>query len=203
MQSAILTGVPRVARYMSFSLRADAAQATSIEPVQAISIDDSIVVGIGEPLIAHWRSSISGLRTFPAISGPGVQVPSTQLALWCWLRGDDQGELVKRSISISDSLSSHYVLEQTVDGFKFGDANLGKDLTGYEDGTDFRCVLPIRTGPHHRPSYIRQFRNRRRTCLSACETHRTGEFLTARVRITPIDAFHRGKKGWSGVCGFW
>jgi putative iron-dependent peroxidase len=136
MQSAILTGVPRVARYMSFSLRADAAQATSIEPVQAISIDDSIVVGIGEPLIAHWRSSISGLRTFPAISGPGVQVPSTQLALWCWLRGDDQGELVKRSISISDSLSSHYVLEQTVDGFKFGDANLGKDLTGYEDGTE-------------------------------------------------------------------
>jgi len=95
-----------------------------------------MVVGIGEPLLAHWGAGVDGLRTFPALSGPGVQVPSTQHALWCWLRGNDQGELVNRSIAITDSLRNGLHLEQVVDGFKYGDGELGLDLTGYEDGTE-------------------------------------------------------------------
>jgi len=131
-----MSGVPSVARYLTFSLRADIEPAVSKACVQALDIDDQIVAGIGEPLVGHWGGNIDTLKAFPALSGPDVSVPSTQQALWCWLCGTDQGELVSRSIAISDSLAEAFQLEQIVDGFKHGDAELGKDLTGYEDGTE-------------------------------------------------------------------
>jgi putative iron-dependent peroxidase len=104
--------------------------------VQALNIGEQVVVGIGEPLIALWGGAMDDLRTFPALAGPGVQIPSTQHALWCWLRGDDRGELVNRGNAIADALQNEFRLEQVVDGFKYGGADLGLDLTGYEDGTE-------------------------------------------------------------------
>ncbi len=135
-QPGILPGVPRVARYLSFRLRADATPEESRQSIEALDIDENITVGLGESLLDHWGGEIDGLRTFPALSGPGVQVPSTQQALWCWLHGTDQGELVNRSIAIVDSLDGAFGVEQVVDGFKYGDADMGRDLTGYEDGTE-------------------------------------------------------------------
>ena len=135
-QPAILPGVPRVARYLTFSVRPGVEPTVSKEAVKALDIDERIVVGLGEPLLENWGAAANGLRSFPALSGPGVEVPSTQQALWCWLRGTDQGELAIRSIAIADSLGSGFQLEQIVDGFKYGDAELGLDLTGYEDGTE-------------------------------------------------------------------
>lgn len=135
-QPSILPGVPRVARYLSFSSQPGASAAASLESVRALNIDERMVVGIGEPLIALWGGAVDDLRTFLALSGPGVQVPSTQHALWCWLRGRDQGEVVTRSIAIADSLRNEFRLEQVVDAFKYGEADLGLDLTGYEDGTE-------------------------------------------------------------------
>lgn len=102
----------------------------------ALDIDEQMAVGAGVSLLEHWGAAVDGLRSFPALSGPGVEVPSTQQALWCWLRGTDQGELVNRSVAIVDSLADGFQLEQIVDGFKYGDAELGLDLTGYEDGTE-------------------------------------------------------------------
>jgi putative iron-dependent peroxidase len=104
--------------------------------VEALDIDENITVGLAESLVVQWEGEIDGLRTFPALSGPGVQIPSTQQALWCWLHGTDQGELVSRSIAIVESLDGAFRLAQVVDGFKYGDAELGRDLTGYEDGTE-------------------------------------------------------------------
>ena len=135
-QPSILPGVPGAARYLSFSSHPDASPTASLASVQALNIDEQVAVGIGEPLLALWGRSVDDLRTFPALSGPGVQIPSTQHALWCWLRGDNQGELVIRSNSIVDSLRNEFRLEQLVDAFKYGDADLGLDLTGYEDGTE-------------------------------------------------------------------
>jgi putative iron-dependent peroxidase len=135
-QPYILPGVPRVARYLSFRLREDVAPEVSRRSVEALEIDDTIVVGLGEPMVSHWNGVIEGLRTFPSLSGPGVQVPATQQALWCWLPGNDQGLIVNRSIAIIDALSDGFQIDQIVDGFKYGDADLGLDLTGYEDGTE-------------------------------------------------------------------
>ena len=136
IQPSILPGVPRVARYLSFSCQPGANPAASLASVQALNVDARIVIGIGEPLIALWGGAVNELRAFPTDSGPGVEIPSTQHALWCWLRGDDQGELVIRSNAIADSLQNEFRLEQVVDAFKYGDADLSLDLTGYEDGTE-------------------------------------------------------------------
>ena len=135
-QSSILPGAPRVGRYLCFNLTPDADPADIVSVLQALVMDERLTVGLGEPLVAYLKGSIPGLRTFPALSGPGVQVPSTQHALWCWLRGDDRGDLVKFSIAITDALEPVFELQDTVDGFKHGDEPLGKDLTGYEDGTE-------------------------------------------------------------------
>ena len=135
-QPGILPGVPRVARYLSFSCRPEAAAPAARAAVEALVVDGNTVVGIGEPLVALVGSAIDGLRSFPALSGPGVEVPAMQNALWFWLKGEEQGELVNRTIDISDALGGVFRLEQVVDAFKHGDDELGKDLTGYEDGTE-------------------------------------------------------------------
>ena len=133
MQPGILPGVPRVARYLSFSCRPGVDASATKHALQTLTVDDDMVVGIGEPLAKLWEERVDGLRSFPALSGPGVEVPALQHALWCWLRGDDQGELVNRTIEISDLLLETFRLEQVVDGFKHGNEELGKDLTGYEE----------------------------------------------------------------------
>lgn len=135
-QPSILPGVPRVARYLTFRILPGVEATASQEVVRALHVDERIVLGLGKPLLDHWGVDVDGLRSFPALSGPGVEVPSTQQALWCWLRGDDQGELVHRSNALADTLASGFQLEQVVDGFKYGNAELGLDLTGYEDGTE-------------------------------------------------------------------
>jgi len=135
-QPSILSGIPRVARYLSFSVDPDAMPATSLASVLGLHVDERIVIGIGHPLVSHWGSELDELRTFPALSGPGVQLPSEQHALWIWLRGDDQGELVVRSNELAESLAGAFHLEQVVDAFKYGSAEIGMDLTGYEDGTE-------------------------------------------------------------------
>jgi len=135
-QPAILPGIPDVARYLSFNIRPGASSQATLDAVRSLDIADQIVVGVGEPLVSQWGKSVTGLRTFPALSGPGIQVPSTQHALWCWLLGGDQGAVAHRSIAITDALQDVFSLELSVNAFRHGDGALGLDLTGYEDGTE-------------------------------------------------------------------
>lgn len=74
-----------------------------------------------------------GLRTFPGISGKGCNVPSTQQALWIFFRDDDRGRLFDRTRQITLVLDDAFVLDDAMDTFKYAG---GRDLTGYEDGTE-------------------------------------------------------------------
>ncbi len=136
MQPSILPGAPVAGRYLTFSCQPGADASSAIRAIEAINIDEGIVIGLGAPLVSLIDGKVSGLRPFPAMSGPGLEVPSTQHALWVWLRGDDHGELVNRSIALSDSLAATFRLEQSIGAFKHGNEDLGRDLTGYEDGTE-------------------------------------------------------------------
>jgi len=91
------------------------------------------IVGLGDPLIRTIGAALPGLRPFPVLSGPGCAVPSTQSALWIFLRGEDRGELFDRSESVNDLLGDAFVLEEGTDVFVYAG---GRDLTGYEDGTE-------------------------------------------------------------------
>jgi putative iron-dependent peroxidase len=98
----------------------------------ALAVTRSIA-GLGPQLCALLDRNYAWLRPFPALSGPGVAVPSTQGALFCLLLGDDRGELLHESRALCRSLASSFELVERTDTFVYRD---GRDLTGYVDGTE-------------------------------------------------------------------
>ena len=136
VQQGILAPIPRMARYLSFMANHDADPRAALRALGAVADGDKSVVGLGASLVQALGRAIDGLHTMPAFSGPGLEVPSTPAALWCWLRADepaDRGELVHRGRTIEQLLSGAFVLSDTLDAFRHGS---GRDLTGYEDGTE-------------------------------------------------------------------
>jgi putative iron-dependent peroxidase len=73
------------------------------------------------------------LANFPSYTNAGINIPSTPADLWCWLRGDERGELLLRSQSLIDDLAQAFECVSIIDGFCH---QQGRDLTGYEDGTE-------------------------------------------------------------------
>ena len=132
-QSGIIAAVPRMARYLTFSLIGDSDPMAALEELSALADDDSIVVGLGESLLVSMGVDIPGMRSFPQMAGSAVDVPSTPSSLWCWLRGDDRGELVHLTRAVSQVLGAAFLLDDVIDAFQYG-ASL--DLTGYTDGTE-------------------------------------------------------------------
>jgi porphyrinogen peroxidase len=133
IQAGILAPIPRHARYLSFQQTSGADPTTALRWLAAHADGEQIVVGLGQSLVQFLGRPVEGLRTLPAVSGAGLEVPSTPVALWCWLRGDERGVLLHRARSIEHSLASAFVPSQTLDAFRHDG---GRDLTGYEDGTE-------------------------------------------------------------------
>lgn len=133
IQSGILADVPKLARYLIFSLKAESNPADSLKSLIKNDFSATAVIGLGDSLIKVLGKRIDGLKVFPVYSGSGFDVPSTPAALWIWLRGDDRGELLHQSLEIQQSLSRHFNLLNVIDAFQYKDS---RDLTGYIDGTE-------------------------------------------------------------------
>lgn len=132
-QPGILADVPSQARHLFFTLESADALPDALTQLARLADGETIVVGFGASLLQALGRHLDGLRAFPALSGAGVDVPSTQHALWCWLRGEDRGELLHRSRELIAALASALRLVQSTDAFRYRE---GRDLTGYEDGTE-------------------------------------------------------------------
>lgn len=140
-QTGILESVPAQGRTLFFALRTHATPAALVESLRclrALADGQAVVVGLGASLVQALGARVPGLREMPDFSGHGVQVPSTPVALWCWLRGADRGELMLRSLALEQALAPVLQLDQVLDTFRHGDplAAHGRDLTGFEDGTE-------------------------------------------------------------------
>ena len=129
----LATPVPPQARHMFFALESAAALPAALDNLLGLVDGKSAVVGFGESLVKALDGNIEGLRVFPALTGVGVDNPSTQHALWCWLHGVDRGELLNRSNALEAALAPALRLVQMTEGFRHRE---GHDLTGYEDGTE-------------------------------------------------------------------
>ena len=132
IQPGILAPVPSVARYLTFEL-AGAGVVDALVRLATATDGASEVVGIGRSLVLALGRDVGSLRDFPSRAGAGYEVPATGGALWCWLRGEDRGDLVLRTHEIVALLAPAFRLAEAVDGFRHGE---GRDLTGYEDGTE-------------------------------------------------------------------
>lgn len=142
-QPGILEGVPRVARYVLFTLAGEQQPAHAIgealERVSPLVNGRDVVVGIGPSLVKALGGDVPGLHEFPASFSGRVKVPSTPGQLWCWVRGDDLGELLHVTRKLQKALAPAFTLRHVVDAFRHrhsDDTGLGRDLTGFEDGTE-------------------------------------------------------------------
>jgi putative iron-dependent peroxidase len=133
IQPGILAPVPRLARYLEFSLNPDSQPRPALLALSDMVDGEQVVIGMGQSVVLALGSNIDGLHTFPHYVGKGIEVPSTPKALWCWARGEDRGELVHRARSIEQALARVFRLETVIDTFQYGPS---LDLTGYEDGTE-------------------------------------------------------------------
>jgi putative iron-dependent peroxidase len=132
-QFGILAPVPNHSRNLEFGAVPGGDLISVLRDFASRTISQSIVIGLGPGLIKGLGCSIEELRPFPALSGPGCEVPSTQADLWCWVRGDDRGAIVHQARSVTHGLRQAFSPVRVVDGFKY---DRGLDLTGYEDGTE-------------------------------------------------------------------
>ena len=132
-QAGILAPAPRLGRYLNFSLRAGVEPRQELIDLVEIADGDNVVVGFGQPTVLALGKTIANLRPFPTHFGAGLVLPSTSSALWCWLRGHDRGDLLHASNKIVEAVASAFSLDGVIDAFNHGG---GKDLTGYEDGTE-------------------------------------------------------------------
>lgn len=138
-QPGILAPVSRVGRYLFFTLTPE-PRPLADALLRFVPLVDgvAVVAGLGLACVAAVGAVVPGLREFPDLAGAKVAIPSTPTALWCWLRGEDMGDLVHRTRQIEQVLAPALRLEGVVDGFRYGQGpnGHGRDLTGYEDGTE-------------------------------------------------------------------
>ncbi len=139
-QSGILAALPRVARHLFFSVHNAAALPQALAQLARQQDDGTLVVGVGPSLLRALGTdaAVAGLREFPALRAGTVPIPSTPVALWCWLRGEDTGVALRLGQALERSLAPAFTLQSVVDCFRHGKGpnGHGLDLTGYEDGTE-------------------------------------------------------------------
>lgn len=132
-QAGILADVPKLSRYLEFSLKPDSDPASVLRDLASRDLGADLVIGLGAGLVSGLSAAVGGLRPFPVMTGPGVEIPSTQADVWCWIRGTDRGEITHLGRSVTAQLSSAFQRSRLVDGFKY---DISRDLSGYEDGTE-------------------------------------------------------------------
>lgn len=134
VQSGILAAtLPSVARYVFFDISNPKKVRQVLDELISMVNDNETVIGFGLALTQELGIKTEHLQTFPALTNQGINIPSTQHSLWLWLRGEDRGELLHRTIKFTQVLSAAFDVANITDAFRYQD---GHDLSGYEDGTE-------------------------------------------------------------------
>jgi porphyrinogen peroxidase len=133
-QPAILAPLPAHARFLYFAFaHGEGDWTAALQDLLQVADGERMVIGIGHSLALALDHPIHGLSPFPALSAPGIDIPSTQYPLWIWLRGEDRGDLALLSQDIEEMIGYDFRLAEVLEGFNYRD---GRDLSGYIDGTE-------------------------------------------------------------------
>ena len=132
-QPGILEPIPAQGRYLSCQLRVGAEPRTVLRRLGSQADGLSTVVALGASLVRELGAEIPGLKTFSGIEGALIKLPATPTDLLVWLRGTDRGHLLIRSRHIETLLAPAFDVTDITDAFNHDN---GRDLTGYEDGTE-------------------------------------------------------------------
>jgi putative iron-dependent peroxidase len=132
-QPGILQPIPAHGRYLSGQLRVGIDPRVVLQRLASQADGQSTVVGIGASLVRELGTQVPGLKTFRGIDGARIKLPATPTDLLLWLRGSDRGQLLIRSRHLETLLAPAFDVTEITDAFNHDN---GKDLTGYEDGTE-------------------------------------------------------------------
>lgn len=132
-QPGILAPQPPLARAVFLRVVEEGDPKPGLSRLADVAIGDDLVVGVGPGLAATLGRPIEGLDEIPVLVGAGATSPSTPMALWLWLRGDDRGVLVHRQRELLALLGYAFVVDSVVDCFMH---RQNRDLSGHEDGTE-------------------------------------------------------------------
>lgn len=132
-QSGILSPDANHGRFLTFSLARTERLPITLSALQQWVDPQTTVIGIGSSLAAALQREIPGLRPYSPPTRCAIDIPATPSALWCWLRGEDRGELLHRSRQMVSLLNDCFSLERVVDAFQYDEH---RDLSGYIDGTE-------------------------------------------------------------------
>ncbi len=116
-QPGILQPLPRQAVYLTCNLGQGSSLQQVIEILQTLDTDN-MVVAIGQSLLDHFNQSVPTMRAMPAFASQHIG-EATDTDLWCWIRGDDRGELLHRSRHIIHHLGPLFDLVDTTDAFQY------------------------------------------------------------------------------------
>ncbi|HEN8710828.1 MULTISPECIES: Dyp-type peroxidase [Pseudomonas] len=131
-QGLLATPVPAQARHLFFTLQSPEALPAALDALLPHVDGEHLIMGVGAPLAKALGREVPGLRAFPQLDA-AVENPSTQHALWLWLRGNERGDLLLQAQALEQALAPALRLADSIDGFLHRG---GHDLTGYEDGTE-------------------------------------------------------------------
>ena len=132
-QPSILAGQQACGQSLSFRLGLEKDPRPAMQRLAENFDPSSAIIGIGAPLAAALGASIPGLRAFPALTGPGFSVPSTQQALWIFLKAPDRSGLFDAAAALEWLIDDAFELTDATETFTYAG---GRDLTGYVDGTN-------------------------------------------------------------------
>lgn len=131
-QPGIIAPLPAASRYLTFRLAHGVSRDALREVIGRFILDERCVVGLGRDLF-EASALPPGLLSLPHYEGGLEPVPSTPAALWIWLRGADRGSLYLEGEVLTAQLAGLCALDDALDGFVHRG---GRDLSGYEDGTE-------------------------------------------------------------------
>ena len=155
-------------RYLSFSAGRRASLRAALRALRELADGQRLVVGLGESLVRALGRDVPGLHSFAGAVGPGLELPATPAALWCWLRGDDRGDLVHLTRKVQAAVDGALALDQVIEAFRHG---AGLDLSGYEDGTENPTGDAADAGRFRRPGRARVWTAAASLpCSSGCTT---------------------------------
>lgn len=137
-QAAVLAPVPAVGRYLFYAVKDGLAVRDQLRQFADLVDGLTVLVGLGPALVEALGAEVPGLHAMAALDAGGIPVPSTPTSLCVWLRASDRGDLVHLTRQVEAALSPAFHLEKLIDAFRHGKGpnGHGRDLTGYEDGTE-------------------------------------------------------------------
>lgn len=131
-QPGILDALPKHAIHLFFDLEPETDIPALLANIQRLAQGQDVVCGLGAPLL-QGAHGLRVYKDYPALTGTGLALPSTPSALWCWLRGEERGDLLQLARHWVNGLKGHMVCQQQIDCFLH---HGNRDLSGYEDGTE-------------------------------------------------------------------